>query len=261
MCSKTRITLFVNHHMIRQTLFRILGFRNYLFFISRVFLRTYLWKLYLSDHEQVRFLGKLVKPNDVCIDIGANLGYFAIPLSHWVGSEGKVLAVEPVQLFREVLRRNVDRMGLGNIEVLPYALGDVDGQTVYLGTPEVAGVVRHGRTEILDGRMTDEVAFRHKAEMRRPDTLFGHLDRLNYIKCDVEGYELHIVPHLLEIMSRFKPILEIEVAELTHKKAIIGWVQPLGYQVMYLENGQLRPFQLENPTHHHHIELYFLPNP
>lgn len=246
--------------MIRKILFKLLGFRQYLFFISTVFLRTYRMGIYLSDHKQVRFLGKLVKKGDVCVDIGANLGYFSVPFSHWVGAAGKVLAVEPVPIFREVLRKNIERFALDNVTILPFALGDADGQTVYLGTPEVAGVVRHGRTEILDGRMNNEVAFRHKAEMRRPESIFGDLERLDYIKCDVEGYELHIVPHLLGVMANFRPILEIEIANFGHKKAILEWILPLGYQAFFLGNNQLSPFDLQNTAHQEEIELYFLPN-
>ena len=157
---------------IRKLLIALLGFPSYLRLISRIFIQTYLAKIYLKEHFQVRFLKHLVKPGDTCLDIGANLGYFSVPLSHLVGSEGKVFSVEPVKLFREVLMRNVGYYGKSNVQIVPYALGDKDDISIKMGTPEVDGVIRHGRTEVMESAAADTVQM-HEATMFTPNTLFG----------------------------------------------------------------------------------------
>ncbi len=241
--------------LLRKILIRLLGFENYLKFISAVFIRTFLLKIYLKAHYQVRFLAELVKAGDYCLDIGANLGYFSVPLSHLAGETGKVWAVEPVPLFRKVLAGNVQWFGKGNVEIVPFALGDTDGATVQMATPTVAGVVRHGRTQIV----TEEdasAAIRHEVQMRKPSTLFADLPRLDFVKCDVEGYELHIVPHLLPLFEKFRPILEIEAGPEAHKAQLMEWLLPLDYAVLYWREGKLHPFTLQIPGVE---ELYFLP--
>ncbi len=243
---------------IRKLLMQIFGFPAYLRIISFVFLRSYFSHIYLGEHKQVRYLSKLIKEGQVCIDIGANLGYFSLPLSHLVGARGKVYSVEPVKIFREVLERNIAVFGLGNAEVLPYALGELDGQEIQMATPVVDGVVRHGRTEVVEGESNRQVHSSHTAVMRSPQSLFGELEALHFIKCDVEGYETKILPQLLPIIERFHPILEIEIDPLEHKKEIIELLTPLGYQPFFLADNRLQPFSLSESSHLEEIELYFL---
>jgi FkbM family methyltransferase len=245
--------------LIRRLLLGLLGFRNYLHLISRVFLQLYFWRIRLGAHRQVAFLQALVRPGDACLDIGANLGYFTLPLAKLAGPQGKVYAVEPVADFREVLQANLRRFGGEQVEVFPYALGGDDGRKVWMGTPKVDGVVRHGRTEVLEGDTPAEgIAHRHEATMRTPSSLFGHLPRLDFVKCDVEGYELHIVPHLVPLIQRFRPIVEIEIDPLEHKRQLIGLFRELGYRPYLLQGDRLAPFLLGKPAHQREIELYFL---
>lgn len=230
---------------IRKLLIQLLGFENYLKFISSVFISTFLNKVYLKAHYQVRFLSELVNEGDYCIDIGANLGYFTLPLSQLVGKKGKVFSVEPVELFRNILIENAMKYGRGNIEVIPYALGDEDGKKVKMGTPTVSGVVRHGRTQVLEAESQEkESSFVHEVEMKNPMTLFDDLERLNFVKCDVEGYELHILPHLLPLFEKHHPLLEIEAGPVEHKKQIMEWMEPMGYKVYHMEAGVLKAFDL-----------------
>jgi len=37
----------------------------------------------------------LIAPGDVCLDIGANIGYYSVLFSNLVGPKGKVIAIEP----------------------------------------------------------------------------------------------------------------------------------------------------------------------
>lgn len=243
---------------IRKLLLGILSFEKYLQFISYIFLKTYLFKFFLKEHYQVRFLSKLLKQDDYCIDIGANLGYFSIPLSRIVGNRGKVWSVEPVAIFRKVLEQNIKRFSLGNITVFPFALGAEDGKEILMGTPNVDGVIRHGRTEVLENNQT-EMAEVHTAIMRKPKSLFGDLEKINFIKCDVEGYEIHIIPELLGIIEKFRPILEIEIDPLENKKEIIKKMLPLSYEVFIMRNGMLNSYTIDNTLFIDEIELYFIP--
>ena len=108
---------------IHKILYRTLPLEGYLRAVSRLF---FLWqRLGIGREapatEYVYHLPKLVRAGDTCIDIGANLGYYARTISRLAGPAGKVYAVEPVAPIRKVLSRNLRRCA--NTEILPYALG------------------------------------------------------------------------------------------------------------------------------------------
>ena len=83
---------------IHKILYRTLPLEGYLRAVSRLF---FLWqRLGIGREapatEYVYHLPKLVRAGDTCIDIGANLGYYARTLSRLTGPAGRVYAVEPV---------------------------------------------------------------------------------------------------------------------------------------------------------------------
>ena len=245
--------------LIRKLLLKLFGFHAYLRIISFVFIETYLKEWYLGEHRQVRFLSRLLRSGYTCVDIGANLGYFSLPMSKIVGEGGKVYSVEPVQAFREVLEANLRRFSASNVEVMPYALGENDGEEVAMATPIVDGVVRHGRTEIVDSdKGGGNIHAKHTAVMRRPQSLFSQLDRLDFIKCDVEGYETKIMPQLLPLVRSFRPLMEIEIDPVEHKREIIAVLSEEGYSPFFLDGWKLSAFSLQNAAHLKEIELYFL---
>ena len=129
---------------IHKILYRTLPLEGYLRAVSRLF---FLWQRMgigreAPATEYVYHLPKLVRAGDTCIDIGANLGYYARTISRLAGPAGKVYAVEPVAPIRKVLSRNLRRCA--NTEILPYALGteskpivmanDSARETGYFGT-------------------------------------------------------------------------------------------------------------------------------
>ena len=109
---------------VHRLLYRLLPLESYLRVVSRLFF-IYM-RLGLGRRseavEYVRLLPQLVREGDVCIDIGANLGYYSRPLSRLAGDSGRVYSVEPVPVIGRVLRRNL--RGCRNVEILPFALGE-----------------------------------------------------------------------------------------------------------------------------------------
>lgn len=68
-----------------------------------------------------------IKEGDICIDIGANIGYYALLESRLVGKNGKVYAIEPVPKNTNLLKRNIEINNYSNIEVFQIAIGDKNG--------------------------------------------------------------------------------------------------------------------------------------
>src|SRR5580700_6351470 len=108
---------------IKRILLSILGESRYLTLLSGTFQRLYRTGLLGKEYEDVYFLKKIIRPGDYCADIGAHLGYFTIELSRLVGTNGKVFAVEPINLFHRVLQRLLQRKKARNVSLYQLALG------------------------------------------------------------------------------------------------------------------------------------------
>jgi FkbM family methyltransferase len=231
--------------IVKKILFRVLGQKRYYRVVSKAFFLLYesgLLKLF-GKFEYHYFVRDLVREGDITIDIGANMGYYTRIFAKKCGRNGHVYAVEPVSLFREILQKNVQR--LSNITILPYALGEDEGAVVKMGIPDGMEKHRHGLTRILE---SDDVESNNnhqfKAIMHTPEFLFGKLSECNYIKCDVEGYEIYVIPLLEKTIEKHLPILQIETNRES-RKVIIPLLKKYGYSPYDLDNKELIPFNME----------------
>lgn len=225
--------------LLHRILYRLLPLEGYLRAVSSLF---FLWhRLGLGRRsealEYVYHLPRLVRAGDVCIDIGANLGYYARTLARLAGPEGRVYAVEPVAPVRKVLSRNLRRCV--NTEIIPYALGGED-RTVVLANDSAreTGYLGTGRNFVKESGGRSDVEF--VAEMRRGSGLFGGLERLDFIKCDVEGYELHILREMRTVLERHRPTVLIETGG-ENRPAVVRLFGELGYAGYTLADGREVP--------------------
>ena len=176
------------NRLLHRLLYRLLPLRAYLLTVSRLYFLTL--ALGRGRHtralEYAYHLPRLLRPGDTAIDIGANLGYYTRPMSRIVGPEGRVYAVEPVPVICEVLRRNLR------------------------GRDNVRGYFGTGRNFVDDGRNARGDAIRFKAQMRRGSSLFADVDRIDFIKCDIEGYECVVLGEMMPLVRRHHPTILVE---------------------------------------------------
>jgi FkbM family methyltransferase len=238
---------------IKAVLYRVLGRRWYLYLVSQLFFLAYRTGLLRDDPEYAchYYVRRFVDPGDVVLDIGANLGYYTVLFAEWVGAEGQVYSVEPVPLFREILRRNA--RSFSQVEIVPYALGN-EPATVQMGVPASAAPHRHGMTRIVSSE--EEASF--EAEVRTPDALFGDLARLDYVKCDVEGHEGKVLPALEALLREHRPIVQVEVAA-ENRRPIYQMMEELGYWAHFVHEDTL--VEIESPEDRTEGDWIFRPEP
>jgi len=126
------------------------------------------------------------------LDIGANVGLWSRDL---VDNFAKVVAFEPVAVFRECLEKNVTG---ANFFISPLALGDHDTQATMIITEGNSG---HSHLD--------------PATLGTGDVQVVKLDNLNmedvdYIKIDCEGYEYRVLQGAEQTVKRCRPIMVIE---------------------------------------------------
>ncbi len=226
---------------IKRFLYRNLSLENYLRVLSAGFfagMRLGIGRR-SAAYEYPRFLRNIVRPGDVAIDIGANLGYYSRELSRLVGEGGMVYAVEPVKPILGVLKHNLRRCS--NVEILPFALGAENRLvTMVNDSSRLAGYMGTGRNYIPESeeeeRDNEDMEF--EVEMKRGSELFAGLDKLDFIKCDIEGYEGVVIPEIASVVQRHMPIVLLETGG-AQRRRMIELLREWGYAGYVLEKGRL----------------------
>jgi len=225
---------------IRRVLYSVLPLNIYLTLLSKMYF-LFFGLGFLKNSKVYAypyFLKNVIEKGDVCIDIGANMGYLTTLLSKLTGDTGKVYAVEPVKPMLEVLIKNTRRRK--NVKILPFALGE-ENKTIQLGndTIHTKGFMASGSHTVID-KKDAKVDMRFDAEMKRGSQVFEHLEKLDFIKCDIEGYEVIVLKEMEPVIIKHKPILLIE-ARNKKRRALIEFFQEREFYCFTLDQGLLVP--------------------
>jgi len=143
----------------------------------------------------------VLKPGDTVIDVGANVGYYTRMASLLVGDAGRVLAFEPMPTALRLLRNNTT--DLPNVTVEDKALSDHEGKEEFY-------VRDHGDTSSL---VRDQISFSVRVSVTTLDRKLSlaSLERVDFIKIDVEGSELDVLRGSVETIKRYQPIVYFEL--------------------------------------------------
>src|SRR5215831_1636534 len=79
------------------------------------------------EPQYVDALRTLVKQSATVFDVGANIGFYSVLFSKWVGQDGRVIAYEPDPTNIKLLRRNLALNCCDNVIVRPVALTKTSG--------------------------------------------------------------------------------------------------------------------------------------
>jgi FkbM family methyltransferase len=226
--------------LINKILFKSLSQRNYLKFLNTSFLSLYKMGFLKSNpkYQYHYFAKNLVNAGDTVIDLGANLGYYSNLFQEWVGPGGKLYAVEPVIPFNEILQWKLKDKK--QVSILPYALG-TEEKDITLVIPKNLGYLSTGLPNVFDSNThgnLDDYSFKFEAKMKKGSELFKTLERLDFVKCDIEGYEEFVLPEMRGIFVKHKPIIQVETWG-THKKVVEDFLLGIGYKQYYLEKEKL----------------------
>jgi FkbM family methyltransferase len=227
-------------HLFKKLAYKSLGQKNYLKMLSAGYKSLYKTGFLKSNpsYQYHYFSKKLVKPGDTVLDIGANVGYYSMLFAKWVGSNGKVIAVEPVPNFFEMLRWNTRRFK--NIQYLNCALG-LEEKEIQLVVPNPNGYLRTGLANVYDEKSTtsnEGDVFKFSAIMKKASELFADIPVINFIKMDIEGYEEFVLPEMKNVLVKHKPVLQVETWG-THKPVVENFMHSIGYLQYELRNNKL----------------------
>lgn len=184
-----------------------------------------------------------LRPGDVVLDVGANIGQFAIVAASKVGPTGKVIAIEAGQAAFEILTKNIAENHFTQVKALHLAAWDSE-TTLHLG-----GV----REDMLGwGKVqTDSTSQTEAVPARRLDQVLAELDceRVDIIKIDIEGAEWKAIQGMTGLFDKHPPRqVYCELANNHDNYGsgpldIVRFFRDRGYRAMLLEDAGPVPLE------------------
>lgn len=208
----------------------------------------YMWCLRERYESRfTRYFISLLRPGAVFVDIGANVGYYSLVAAPRVGPDGRIFAFEPMSEPFARLADNIRRNRLTQVTPLKLAL-------VALPQTAVMGLVNRSNSGTASlGLATVEAAQTESVECSTLDLLAEswNFDRLDLVKIDVEGFEQAVLLGARNTLTKFRPVLLVEVNDGLQRRAgstrdgLYRWLEGLDYEPFRVRrSGRIEPIKL-----------------
>lgn len=197
-------------NFLKKILFRLLSEKQYLRLLHRVFYLMYDLGL-LKNDKRFKYhyaIKNWIKPTDVVVDIGANLGYFSKNFAR-LTPNGKVISIEPIPAFFMTLEHFMKKYS--NSVRHNVALGNEEG-IITMVMPKSNGMIRTGLPHIAESEEEKKKHETKDVRIVRGSDLLGKEDRIDYVKCDIEGYELNVFKEIKPVLEKHRPVVQIEIS-------------------------------------------------
>lgn len=209
------------------------------------------------EPSETQFLMGVLREDDVCFDLGANVGYFTT-LMATISTKGAVHAFEPDPFNFALLNVNIQINRFRNVILNQIAIGDKSGHSPFVLAKDHAfsSLKNTGRTgvqEVVDVSITT-----------LDDYVRGSaIQRMDFLKIDVEGAEGSVIDgasHCLTVESLRPRLMMIELvdqnqAAFGNKVASIETgLRQLGYEPFIVKDGHKEPFVM---VHHNKYRNVF----
>lgn len=185
------------------------------------------------ERKTIQSFYKLIKPNDVVIEIGGHVGYLTVIFQHLAGEGGKVIVFEPSSQNLKYLRRNVSAGGTVRVETK--AVSDQEGEADFY-VEDLTGQNNSliANYDVLKGNM-DHAGIKVVTSVQRVEvtTLDAYCSSQGvaprFVKIDIEGAEKHALLGGEETIRRHRPILMVEVTR--DHEDIYAFMRRMDYEV------------------------------
>lgn len=176
-------------------------------------IQRYLYLFGVWEPHLTQWLERRLKPGDGFVDLGANIGVYAVLGARLVGPSGHVVAVEASPDFHRGLLRNAALNGRGNIRAVNAAVSDRRERLTFV----LASSRNMGANSIVPYEGPAESTFETEActaaDLLRPEEVAN----ARVIMVDVEGAEGAVVRGMEPLLDRLRPDAEI-VVEVTPER-------------------------------------------
>lgn len=190
----------------------------------------------LGTYEPVelRILSSLAATSSVTLDIGANVGFYAVFIGHVVGPKGTLHCFEPLPAAFNQLTKNIELNNL-NQHVFAHNLALSDGTgTEILHIPQISGTSATSMRNLHP----EEVTIAHEVRTETLDSWATRsgVSRVDLIKIDVEGAERLVLRGGWSMITEHRPVIFAELLRKWsagfgyHPQQVVSELGDLGYR-------------------------------
>ncbi|MBI4818413.1 MAG: FkbM family methyltransferase [Deltaproteobacteria bacterium] len=206
-----------------------------------------IWLTAAFELETVRAYKRMIRSGDVVLDIGANIGAHTLHLAQAAGASGRVIAFEPTDWAFAKLLRNCAlnpelerRIECNQVMLVADEAKDVPPPQIYSSWPLSEGDNLH---QLHGGQLKTT----HGARARTLDGFLRErkVDRVDFVKLDIDGFECSMLRGAKETLSRSRPrmIMELAPYALAEQGAsiheLIALLREYGYRLSKLSGQPL----------------------
>jgi FkbM family methyltransferase len=198
------------------------------------------------ESAYVKALRDCIIPGDTVFDVGANIGFYSVLFSRWVGPEGKVICFEPDPDNILLLKRNLELNNCLNATVREVAMGKAQEVSVFSRDPTTGATGHLGK-----GPTYGETLFGAGKEFLMPvktETLDAEalaLQPPDVVKLDIEGGEYEVLCGGTRVLREERPLVISELSAWaddgaygkTRAELAIELFKDLNYLILDLDSG------------------------
>jgi FkbM family methyltransferase len=189
---------------------------------------------------EVDLFRAFIKPGDVVVEAGANIGAHTKALMDIVGPTGRIYAFEPNMATGRLLGCNVfEHVLLDQQRFVHYGVALSDRHAVYetafdAGNPGGCQYRYHGEQLDMEDGYWDGMRNPNEANSMPLDTLLPqliHHGGLNFLKADVEGMELDVLRGAEKTIERCRPFIYVENDRPQNTETLCSWLHERRYRL------------------------------
>jgi len=159
----------------------------------------------IYDKQMTEVIKGIITPGMVCLDIGANIGYFTLIMARLAGEEGNVFAFEPEPHNFDLLVKNIAINGYGNITAVPKAISNKNGKAELFLDGTSFGSHSLSRQNVSNIRQDIT-----EVEVQTLDSFFrNYTGKVDFVKVDAEGAELAVLEGMGNLINKNKELIII----------------------------------------------------
>lgn len=191
--------------------------------VEKIFIRLYFF--YKSNLENLKLstISDLLSKDSTVVDVGANIGWFTINVSKYLGNAGLVIAIEPGKVNSRRFKVALQMYPIQpSIRFEPCALSDTHDVGYLMLDPK-----NPANHQINISSQSGE-----KVELKTLDSLVENEKHITLVKIDVQGHELEVLVGGTETLKKHSPILLVEIdnrVESSSAEKIWKYLDSVGY--------------------------------
>ncbi|MXO91354.1 FkbM family methyltransferase [Pontixanthobacter aquaemixtae] len=184
----------------------------------------------LSARERAvrNVLEQRLRPGDVFVDAGANIGFFSVIASNLVGESGQVIAFEMMPETAARLRHHFAINDLPSAKIFERALFDKDGETI----TATSSAQKFGQASVSPEFQAEPGrTIRHDVPTVRLDTALADIGDIALMKMDLEGAELGALLGAKDVLARCAAVI---FENNSKDERVVGLLRSAGFSIRHL---------------------------